>query len=85
MAVVCRSVIVIFVCGYVGVLCTVMWRGEKYRVECSPSFLLSVASKIAENEHISYLDVYKQIVESLEGEYRNTRRVVNALLLEKRV
>ena len=54
-------------------------------MECSPSFLLSVASKIAENEHISYLDVYKQIVESLEGEYRNTRRVVNALLLEKRV
>lgn len=68
-----------------GVLCTVMWRGEKYRVECSPSFLLSIASKIAENERISYLDVYKQIMESLEGEYRNTRRVVNALLLEKRV
>jgi len=67
----------------VGVLCTVMWRGERYRVECSPSYLLSVAAKIAENEHTSYFDVYRMIVESLYGEYKSTRRVVNTLLLEK--
>jgi len=67
----------------VSVMCTVTWRGERYRVECSPSYLLSIATKIAENEHINYFDVYKVIVESLHGEYRSTRRVVNALLLEK--
>jgi hypothetical protein len=67
----------------VSVMCTVTWRGERYRVECSPSYLLSIAAKIAENEHINYFDVYKVIVESLYGEYRSTRRVVNALLLEK--
>ncbi|MCC6031509.1 MAG: hypothetical protein LM566_01170 [Pyrobaculum sp.] len=52
-------------------------------MECSPSYLLSVAAKIAENEHTSYFDVYRMIVESLYGEYRSTRRVVNTLLLEK--
>jgi hypothetical protein len=67
----------------VGVMCTVTWRGERYRVECSPSYLLSIATKIAENEHTNYFDVYKVIAESLYGEYRSTRRVVNALLLEK--
>jgi hypothetical protein len=67
----------------VNVMCTVTWRGERYRIECSPSYLLNIATKIAENEHINYFDVYKVIVESLYGEYRSTRRVVNALLLEK--
>jgi hypothetical protein len=32
---------------------------------------------------MSYFDVYRMIVESLNGEYRSTRRVVNTLLLEK--
>jgi len=67
----------------VGVLCTVAWRGERYRIECSPSFLLSIATKIAESERIHYLDVYRRIVESLEGEYKAARHVVSTMLLEK--
>jgi hypothetical protein len=47
------------VCGYVGDLCTVTWRGEKYRVECTPSFLLALATVLASAEGVSYIDIYR--------------------------
>ncbi|AAL62987.1 hypothetical protein [Pyrobaculum aerophilum] len=65
------------------VFCTVLWRGEKYRVECTPSHLLSLATKIAEAEATPYLEVYKQIIISIEAEYSGTRHIVAALLAEK--
>ncbi|ABL87832.1 conserved hypothetical protein [Pyrobaculum islandicum DSM 4184] len=66
-------------------LCTVAWRGEKYRIECSPSSLLSIATKIAEIEHIPYLEVYRGLVNSLEDMYRNTKRKIDMLLSEKQI
>ncbi|ACB40920.1 hypothetical protein [Pyrobaculum neutrophilum] len=63
--------------------CTVVWRGEKYRVECSPSHLLSVATKIAEAECIPYFEVYRWLLTALDGRYRTTADVVNRLLTEK--
>ncbi len=41
-----------------GDLCTVTWRGEKYRVECTPSFLLALASALAP-EGASHIDIYR--------------------------
>jgi hypothetical protein len=43
----------------VGDLCTVTWRGEKYRVECTSSFLLALATVLASAEGVSYIDIYK--------------------------
>jgi hypothetical protein len=40
-------------------LCTVTWRGEKYRVECAPSFLLVLAVALASAEGVSYIDIYR--------------------------
>jgi hypothetical protein len=40
-------------------LCTVVWRGEKYRVECTPSFLLALAVVLASAEGVSYIDIYR--------------------------
>jgi hypothetical protein len=40
-------------------LCTVTWRGEKYRVECAPSFLLVLAVVLASAEGVSYIDIYR--------------------------
>ncbi|MEM0463361.1 MAG: hypothetical protein QXS00_08785 [Pyrobaculum sp.] len=65
--------------------CTVVWRGEKYRVLCTPSYLLSVATKIAEAEHMSYIDIYKRLVASLWSEYAEARTVASVILSEKRV
>ncbi|AFA40529.1 hypothetical protein Pogu_2502 [Pyrobaculum oguniense TE7] len=65
--------------------CTVVWRGEKYRVLCTPSYLLSVATKIAEAEHVSYIDIYKRLVASLWSEYAEARTVASVILSEKRV
>lgn len=67
----------------VAIFCTVLWRGEKYRVECTPSHLLSLATKIAEIEATSYPEVYRQIVGNIEARYNGTRHVVTSLLAEK--
>jgi hypothetical protein len=40
-------------------LCTVTWRGEKYRVECTPSFLLALVVVLASAEGVSYIDIYR--------------------------
>jgi hypothetical protein len=52
--------IAVFACCCVGDLCTVTWRGEKYRVECTPSFLLALAVAPASAEGASYIDIYRQ-------------------------
>jgi len=56
---VCRGDITALICGCVGDMCTVTWRGEKYRVECTPSFLLSLAAALASAEGVSYIDIYR--------------------------
>jgi hypothetical protein len=33
--------------------------GEKYRVECTHSFLLSLAAALASAEGVSYIDIYR--------------------------
>jgi hypothetical protein len=33
--------------------------GEKYRVECTPSFLLALAVALASAEGTSYIDIYR--------------------------
>jgi hypothetical protein len=48
-----------FICGCVGDLYTVTRRGEKYRVECTPSFLLALAVVLASAEGASYIDIYR--------------------------
>ncbi|MFN3803688.1 MAG: hypothetical protein ACK4SY_01375 [Pyrobaculum sp.] len=63
--------------------CTVSWRGLKYHVECNPSSLLSLAVKIAETEYLQYHEVYKELVKSLEGSYREVRQIVDLLLAGK--
>jgi hypothetical protein len=57
--VVCRGVLTGFIGGCVGDMCTVTWRGEKYRVECTPSFLLALATVLASAEGVSYIDIYR--------------------------
>jgi len=52
-------------------------------VDCSPSFLLSLATKIAEVEDVSYIDVYRRILHSLNAEYDNVKTVVEDILSEK--
>jgi hypothetical protein len=49
----------VLIFGCVGDLCTVTWRGEKYRVECTPSFLLALAVALASAEGVSYIDIYR--------------------------
>jgi len=49
----------VLICGCVGGLCTVTWRGEKYRVECTPSFLIALAVALASAEGVSYIDIYR--------------------------
>ncbi|MFN7105205.1 MAG: hypothetical protein ACK4M3_01250 [Pyrobaculum sp.] len=63
--------------------CIVSWRGLKYHVECNPSSLLSLAVKIAEVEYLQYHEVYRELVKSLEGRYREVRQVVELLLAGK--
>ena len=57
MVFVCRGDITVLICGCVGDLCIV--TGEKYRVECTPSFLLSLAAALASAEGVSYIDIYR--------------------------
>jgi len=52
-------------------------------VDCSPSFLLSLATKIAEAESASYIDVYRRILHSLNAEYDKARIAVEDILSEK--
>ncbi len=59
MVFVCRGDIMVSICGCVGDLCTVTWRGEKYRVECTSSFLLALATVLASAEGVSYIDIYR--------------------------
>ncbi len=56
---VCSGVLTVLICGCVGDLCTVTWRGEKYRVECTSSFLLALATVLASAEGVSYIDIYR--------------------------
>ena len=73
------------VCGCVGDLCTVTWRGEKYRVECTHSHLLALASALAP-EGVSHIEIYKQlagqVAEKIRG-YQDVARRVGELLKEK--
>jgi hypothetical protein len=56
---VCRGDITVLICGCVGDLYTMTWRGEKYRVECTPSFLLALVVVLASAEGTSYIDIYR--------------------------
>jgi len=68
----------------VGDLCIVTWRGEKYRVECAPSFLLALAVALASAEGTSYIDTYRQLARQvLESRYREAAKRVGNLLREK--
>jgi len=69
----------------VGDLCTVTWRGEKYRVECAPSFLLSLASALASAEGTSHIEIYRELVKQVVEmcQYREAARRVDELLREK--
>jgi ABC-type dipeptide/oligopeptide/nickel transport system permease subunit len=58
--------------------------GEKYRVECTPSFLLSLAAALASAEGVSYIDIYRQLVKQVAARnYREAARRVGELLREK--
>jgi xanthine dehydrogenase iron-sulfur cluster and FAD-binding subunit A len=58
----------------------------KYRVECTPSFLLSLASALASAEGASHIEIYKQlagqVAEKIRG-YQDVARRVGELLKEK--
>ena len=79
---VCGGFISGTVCVSVG-LCTVTWRGEKYRIECTPSYLLSLAAALA-GEGLSYIDIYRELVRQVaEAQYREAAGRVGELLKEK--
>jgi hypothetical protein len=61
----------------------VTWRGEKYRVECTPSFLLALASALASAEGASHIDIYRQLVSQVMGKRKKTADVIEGLLREK--
>ncbi len=66
-----------------GDLCTVTWRGVKYRVECAPSYLLALAVALS-GESLSYIDIYRELARQvLEARSRETARRVSELLKEK--
>ncbi len=65
-----------------------MWRGEKCRVECTPSFLLTLAVALASAEGVSYIDIYRQLDRQVMEmrryhEAREYREAVEKLLKEK--
>jgi len=65
-------------------MCTVTWRGERYRVECTPSHLLALATALASAEGTSYIDIYRQLVKQVDMcKYREAARRVGELLKEK--
>jgi hypothetical protein len=57
--------------------------GEKYRVECTPSFLLALAVALASAEGTSHIDIYRQLARQVMERYRETARRVGNLLREK--
>ncbi len=59
MVFVSRGDIIVSICDCVDGLCTVTWRGVKYRVECTPSFLIALATVLASAEGASYIDIYR--------------------------
>ncbi len=66
-------------------MCTVTWRGEKYRVERTPSFLLALAVALASAEGASYIDIYRQLDRQVVEmrRYREAAGRVDVLLKEK--
>jgi transcription elongation factor Elf1 len=81
------AVITASVCNYVGDMCTVVWRGEKYNIECTPSHLLALAVALASAEGASHIDIYRQLVNQVVEmrQYRETARRVDELLREKQI
>ncbi len=59
--------------------------GEKYRVECTPSFLLALATVLASAEGVSYIDIYRQLDRQVVEmrRYREAAKRVGNLLREK--
>ncbi len=83
MAFIYRSDITVPVWFCMGDLCTVVWRGRKYRIECTPSHLLALAVVLA-GETLSYFEIYRQLARQvLEARSRETARRVAELLKEK--
>jgi hypothetical protein len=66
-------------------LCTVVWRGEKYRIECTPSYLLSLAVALASAEGVSHIDIYRELARQVveTRQYREAAGRVEELLKEK--
>jgi hypothetical protein len=66
-------------------LCTVTWRGEKYRVECTPSHLLALAVALASAEGTSHIEIYREFVKQVVEmrRYREVAGRVGELLKEK--
>ena len=60
--------------------------GVRYRVECTPSFLLALATVLASAEGVSYIDIYRQLVRQVVEMrwYREAAGRVGELLKEKR-
>jgi hypothetical protein len=81
----CRGDITAFVHGSVDDLCTVTWRGEKYRIECTPSYLLSLASALASAEGASHIEIYRELARQVVEmrKYREVAGRVEELLKEK--
>jgi len=53
-------------------------------VECTPSFLLALATVLASAEGASYIDIYRQLVRQVvETKYREAAGRVGELLKEK--
>ncbi len=65
-------------------LCTVKWRGRKYRVECTPSFPLALVVALA-GETLPYIEIYRELVRQVveAREYREAARRAGELLKEK--
>ncbi len=82
MVFVCRGDITVPVWFCMGDLCTVTWRGEKYRVECTPSHLLALATVLA-GETLSYFEIYRELARQAAREYREAAGRVAELLKEK--
>ncbi len=79
-----RGDITMLISGCVGDLCTVTWRGEKCRVECTPSFLLTLAVAPASAEGTSHIDIYRQLARQVfESRYQEAAKRVGNLLREK--
>ncbi len=59
--------------------------GVKYRVECTPSFLLALVVALASAEGVSYIDIYRQHARQVMEmcRYREAAGRVGELLKEK--